>query len=390
MSVEELLAPICIFVQSIIIFNHLLYSCTHVLTFLFLQFSQRIKNLDLLTFREEDPSSNIKETMSSPLAVGVQNEDEDSVALSDCSDENNDALGHKNQMDEERKNLARRENKMVSYLRVAVYLVVLVTAVLVCVGVFIYTRNGEEHRFETEFAAYAAKLVESFHDSVESKIGAIHTFSTSFTAYALATGSSFPNVTVPDFAMLGANMRVQSGAVVVNWMPLVTDEDRAGWEEYAYQNRHWIMPAFFEDLGYKAAQDARFGITKAPTEAPAPTPAPMEAIENKTRGESDEDGYHYRIYSVKGDDDVEPDGSGPFLVLWQLSPVLPVIQYLVSCSKYCLRFELVVWTLILARLSLTDRPPFLSVESQLAFTRRYPRFHDGCVRQRESHSQQSP
>ena len=44
---------------------------------------------------------------------------------------------------EQRKTLARNETKAVNYLRAAVFLFLAVTAVLVCVGVFIFTRNDE-------------------------------------------------------------------------------------------------------------------------------------------------------------------------------------------------------------------------------------------------------
>lgn len=264
--------------------------------------------------------------MMHPIKRNGADED-NSVALSDCSESINDAVGHKAHQEEERKNLAHRENQMVSCLRVAVYLVVLVTAILVCVGVFFYTQNNQQASFETEFAAYASKLVKSFHNSIESKIGAIQTFSTTITSQTMASDESFPNVTIPNFAMVGENMRIQSGAVYVNWMPLVTDETRAGWEEYASQHYNWIMPAFFKDLSYKAAQDARFGYTKAPTEAPVDTDAPQSsAAPDMNTPLAYADGYNPKIWGMNHS--IMPEGSGPFFVVWQVSPVLPITTIL--------------------------------------------------------------
>ena len=62
--------------------------------------------------------------------------------------------------EEERKALAHRENQAVSYLRVLVYLVVLLTAVVVCFLVYRSTKNDQQQSFEDNFAAFADKLME--------------------------------------------------------------------------------------------------------------------------------------------------------------------------------------------------------------------------------------
>jgi hypothetical protein len=100
---------------------------------------------------------------------------------------------------EVREVLASQENRAVAWLRVLVFFVLVVTAVLVSVGTYMYTRNDEEEDFEHDFSANAAKVIEAFHDAVDQKLGAADTLSATITTIAIATGSTFPNVTIPDF-----------------------------------------------------------------------------------------------------------------------------------------------------------------------------------------------
>ena len=99
---------------------------------------------------------------------------------------------------EVREVLARGENRAVAWLRVLVFFVLVVTAILVSVGTYLYTRNDEEEDFENDFSVNAAKLIEAFHDGVDRKLGAAETLSATITSIAISTGATFPNVTIPN------------------------------------------------------------------------------------------------------------------------------------------------------------------------------------------------
>ena len=76
-------------------------------------------------------------------------------------DDNQAVIGHKARQEEERKALTGSgNNKAVAYLRFAVYVVVLLTAVVVCVFVYLFAKKDEQTSFEDNFAAFADKLVE--------------------------------------------------------------------------------------------------------------------------------------------------------------------------------------------------------------------------------------
>lgn len=101
--------------------------------------------------------------MSEPNLAKVAEDDlhSESDSRDDQDDDDNRAIGHKAHQEEERKALAGSgNNKAVAYLRFAVYVVVLLTAILVCVFVYLFAKKDEQTSFEDNFAAFADKLVE--------------------------------------------------------------------------------------------------------------------------------------------------------------------------------------------------------------------------------------
>jgi hypothetical protein len=219
--------------------------------------------------------------------------------------------------EESNEEMAQRKTKQVKHLRVAAFLALLVTAVAMCLGVYLYTKNEEEENFRTEFEHNAEIIVDRFITTVEKTLGAIDTMSASITSYAVATNSTFPFVTVPDFEVSGANLRTVSGTFVATWLPLVTDETRDAWEEYAEKNRYHINEAFEKDSQFRSQQDALYPNNPGGGRFMQALPMFPSANETILR---DGTMYHPRIWSSgmitpRGD---APVGSGPFLPMWQI------------------------------------------------------------------------
>lgn len=249
-----------------------------------------------------------------------------------------------------RKTLAKSETKAVSYLRLVVLLVLLGTAFGLVAGVYVFARNVEEDAFRQEFEALATTTLRTFVEAFENQLSALDSTSQGITSYAMATGSTFPNVTVPDFVVKAATLRVQTGSTYSFWLPLVSDQDRAGYEEYS-RNRQAqdVFPPFLQEEAFRMYQDAYFGLTEedsAATEA-----AEIEAGEEKL--EEEFEGTRRRLH-VAGPDVhptiheqiwgfvnhsgsfAMPEGSGPFLPMRQMSPVIPMVKLLLDCN--CLAF----------------------------------------------------
>ena len=88
------------------------------------------------------------------------NDNDDASSVQDDYDDqgNNTKV---QQQEEERQRLTRMlNNNTVSFLRIAVYAVVLLTTIVVCRLVHQSTKNEEIQNFEDNFAAYADKLTE--------------------------------------------------------------------------------------------------------------------------------------------------------------------------------------------------------------------------------------
>jgi len=148
------------------------------------------------------------------MMADIEHHPDSSHVLAEEEEGDEAARQHLAEAEQVRKTLARKENQAVAYLRVILMMVLLVTATLASVGVYFYTKRDEEDTFTSEFAANAAKILESFHEAVEVKLNAIDTLSVTITSFALATGATFPNITIPDFEYLGASTRIGADATM--------------------------------------------------------------------------------------------------------------------------------------------------------------------------------
>ncbi|CAB9522950.1 Receptor-type guanylate cyclase gcy [Seminavis robusta] len=265
--------------------------------------------------------------------------------------------------EEKNKLLQRNEEKAVSCVRVAVYCVVVITAISVTLAVYFYTKNEQENNFQTVFEIYANKLAESFIDSVDRKIVAIGGLSTTITNYALSNGLTFPNVTIDNWIMLAGQTRVQADAINVEYAPLVTDDNRLGWEEYAFSHKQWQQDQWEGELKFMESQNQYFGLEEdviedAPgsdrsqnEESSEGEPPPENELQPSQEGQGpppengqqppqrsleeappagDEPGYTRQIFGLGPPPMSGPpasipkqQASGPYAPFWHMSPILP-------------------------------------------------------------------
>jgi hypothetical protein len=214
--------------------------------------------------------------------------------------------------------LARKETKAVNVLRVLVLVLLLVTATLTSVGVYLYTSNEEKDNFEVAYQANAERVIESFHDAVVRRLGAINSMATGITSYALDAKQTFPFVTIPHFEIRGSDLRVQADATIIHWTPLITDETRVAWEDYALANRDQIEESFQDDVKRRETQDDAFGLTNTSS-----TLCTGNRMLQQSQQESildDGTGYHPRVWSIGavGPRQDEPEGGGSYLPFWQI------------------------------------------------------------------------
>lgn len=166
-----------------------------------------------------------------------------------------------------RQSLARQETRAVTALRYAVLLVLLCTALGVSLATFFYSRSVEQDSFQAEFESVAVTTLRSFVEAVEHRLTAMDAVGSGVTSHAKSSGETFPNVTVPDFEIKGATLRTQTDSIYSFWLPLVTDDTRAGFEAYTQQTQMHMFQSYMAEEGLRQYQDAYFGINKTETQA---------------------------------------------------------------------------------------------------------------------------
>lgn len=221
-----------------------------------------------------------------------------------------DVNGHTNVAEkgteDERLTLARRENRGVIRMRGLVFLVLFGTAALISTGTYVLTRHDQEIDFQKAFTADATKIIESFNKAVERRLESIDALSVSITTFAHDSGSTFPNVTISDFAIRGSNTRVLSDSTIIHYHPVVTEKTRKGWEAYQIENRGQFASSLATEMTMMKRQDVQLSNRGE------------RRLQNFTKFNDE-----LVVGSANGTLSVAPNASGPYLPLWQISPVTP-------------------------------------------------------------------
>lgn len=243
-------------------------------------------------------------------------------------------------------------------------LILVTMASLLIAGTFMFTKNNEKENFEDEFNALADQVIDSFHLSASNQLAAMDALSVSYTSYALTSGNSFPNITLPHYEIKGANTRIISHGFITHFFPVISNEDRRGWEEYATEAMSHQMESFVSQTKLSAAQDVKFGYD--------PMPAKLAGTGGRALMEEGQDfqevsdipldaylglgdSHHLDDRDLQGATPLgrpfspvivdeygveEVEGSGPFFPLWQTTPtvILPGLMTL-NCNRYPLLTE---------------------------------------------------
>ena len=249
----------------------------------------------------------------------------DKVQFADMSveeeeEEENVVQGTKRQAaEEERQTLAKAETQAVWRVRIVMMFILLSMTIAISVVTYRYSRQVEQDEFTSHYESVSLTLVENFHDSFERRLAALDGLSSAITSHAKSSGSTFPNVTMPDFEVLGATARIQADSAYIIWLPLVTDDTRAGFEAYAVEQQGHVMPAFLNERNLRMQQDAKYGYTdNDPNVGPA-------TRKLHARHDVPHENVH-RVWGPVGEGEPEPEGSGPFLPSWQSTPSAPMLS----------------------------------------------------------------
>ncbi|KAL7569394.1 hypothetical protein ACA910_010478 [Epithemia clementina (nom. ined.)] len=137
--------------------------------------------------------------------------------------------------------IAQNESRAVGLVRVLVFTLLVAITAGVAVGVYFYVRNQETASFEGDFHDSSDKAFDSIGSVFDQALGASDNLMENAVSHQTFTNSSWPFVTIPDFAVKAQKILTLSRASIIGIYPRVLHEDREQWEEYAYENQGWVM-----------------------------------------------------------------------------------------------------------------------------------------------------
>jgi hypothetical protein len=174
-------------------------------------------------------------------------------SVGELSDESQ--LSHVVDDDEEEQSIAKRETATVIYLKLIVAVVLISSAIGATVAVFRYTRSIEQAKFQDTFRSDAQKVVEAIDRSFEKTLSSFDSLAVSFISHAMSSNSTWPFVTLPNFAVRAAKILPASNSLFISVVPLVRANERLDWEAYASKHDNWVN----ESLEIQKTWDGYYG-----------------------------------------------------------------------------------------------------------------------------------
>jgi hypothetical protein len=129
----------------------------------------------------------------------------DSFADRSCSTTEQNSLA--NATPKEQDAIAKDEDKAVFRLRLLVIGVLVASTVGVACAVYNYISKSENSQFEESFSDDANKVLEALGSSLHLTLSAVDAFVVNIASCAILSNSSWPFVTIPDFAVRANKIR---------------------------------------------------------------------------------------------------------------------------------------------------------------------------------------
>ena len=155
-----------------------------------------------------------------------------------------------------------------------------------------------------QFSGFAKDILSSAENKARVKFSILENLATTITSHSLSTEGGWPNITLPFFEREARSLLNISGAEFIAFAPLITEEEKAAWEEYSVENQGWLR----EGLDFLGRDDVV-----------------LEPIIDNVYEKTFDD----------GSGTVAPNGT--HVPLWQISPT-PVNSELVNKDLYSISF----------------------------------------------------
>jgi hypothetical protein len=150
---------------------------------------------------------------------------------------------------------SEKETRNVLHLKIIVLLILLVSAIVGAVSVYIYITRSETSQFESQFHFDASKVLEAVESSLERTLGAMETVAITLVSYANDKNDSWPFVTLPNFPTRVSKLLPITSGFVISILPILYPEKRKEWEKYSLAHDQWMN----ESMAIQEVWDGYYG-----------------------------------------------------------------------------------------------------------------------------------
>jgi len=142
--------------------------------------------------------------------------------------------------EQEKIELAKKESIAVFRLRVLVFVVLFFASIAVSIIVYFITAGALEDELETQYEGAAKKIIDTFQDIVQNKLGAVSSLGVALIAHSIDHHREWPFVSLSSFQQRAATARSQSRALYITVCPYIEESKREEWEEFVREDHGWM------------------------------------------------------------------------------------------------------------------------------------------------------
>ena len=240
-------------------------------------------------------------------------------------------VGGRSQLSQANREMEEHDKKskmVVKRLKTAILLFFTMTAVGVATAFFVYRSHNTQTReaaFKERFRDEAFNMLANIGANMDSMLGATDAFAISMIAEADVTNQTYPFVTISNFAVQAGKLLKNSRAKYITTYQAVGVEQRREWEDYARNHNSWINRSIevqSRDPGYNGPEISEAFIA-----------------ENYLGNYDLIHDYDEKIFGWENSTD-GVDHGGPYLPIWQCTPVIPIDPIYNWCVFFPLRVHM--------------------------------------------------
>lgn len=210
----------------------------------------------------------LEQSMTTPTTSAlydVQEDAETSLTSADGADySNNDSSQGDN-------TVTMRENRLVSYSKLVVLLVIVAVAAGMGFIAYAFVKEKENSEYLGQFHEVSSALADTSQARAREIYQNLEAFSAVLTTFATNANAKWPFVVFPDFSVHGLVSNMITGASTLTLVPIVTHKDRQQWESFsANTSMQWLSEghAFDDEVNEALYVDTRYNTSRSGELAP--------------------------------------------------------------------------------------------------------------------------